>query len=533
MKRYIKKISKELIIYIVVAFVSYLIYALIPHYTKILFEGEYKKSVIGYTISLLSFIALAYIGNLIQKRWQIKFVKILKKDYFNKVITLNYEEFSKRRVGEYISFQGNDIELIKNDYLNPLVGIVIQVLRIITNFVIIAMTLNIKISIILISISILGVMLPKSLGRETAKRRDIYLNNQKKYYSTIEELFNGFKIINNRTRNNIKINHDKSLNSIADKEYHYGKANGLMWALNGLGSESLNYITFLYLGYLRYKGNIDSGFAIAAFQYAQSLTEPVHEILYGMGLVNSTKKMRYSFLEFVGNNNKTENRKKISSVEEIQINNLNKSYENFSLKNINLNLKKHKKYALIGLNGSGKSTLLDILSSHIKDYSGELKIDKNNINDIDHSYLIGIMNQNEYVFSESFQNNVTVFDSYKNIDDNIFLEDAMEFKDTYNSKKLSGGQKKIIGLCRLVNASTPVILLDEPLSAIDGSGKEYLLNKIISLNKIVVMITHDLDENLSKFDRVLFMEDGKLIYNLPYKDIKNKKEFLVLQNIIG
>ena len=357
MKNYIKKVWKELTLYIIVAFVSYLVYALIPYFTKQLFEEEYKIAIVGYSACLVSFIFLAYVGNVSQKKWQIKFETLLKKDYFNKVINLNHEKFEKKKVGEYISFQSNDINLIVSDYLNPLIGIVTQSLRIITNFVVIALILDLKISILLVSISIIAVVLPKSLGKETAVRREGYLEKQKKYYSLIEELFNGFKVINQRTRPSIKSIHSESLNEVADEHYKYGRANGLMWALNGLGSESLNYITFLYLGFMRYKDKITTGFAIAAFQYAQSLTEPVHEILYYLGMVNSTEKMREEFLEFVKVDEEIE-KDKVDFFDMDNINNLSKEYDHFSLKDINLKLEKNKKYALIGLNGSEKALYL-------------------------------------------------------------------------------------------------------------------------------------------------------------------------------
>lgn len=530
MKNYLKRIQKELVMFTILTFLSYFFYSLIPYYTKILFEGEYQKSIIGYTVYLSAYVIAAYFCNITQTRYKVEFDKVLKEDYFNKVISLNYEDFSKKKVGEYISFQANDITEIGNDYLAPLMGIITQTIRIITYFIVITILLDIKVSLILIVASFLGVMFPKSLGAETAKRRENYLDCQNHYYSRIEELFNGFKVINFRTINRIKENHDENLKRVLDERYKYGKANGLMWALNGLGSESLNYIIFLYLAYLTYKGNIEVGFAIATFQYSQSLMEPVHEILYYINMVNSSKGLLNSFLNFVKADNEKDEKAVVDSFKKISIDNLNKNYERFGLQNINLNLEKNKKYALIGLNGSGKSTLFNILSSYIKDYSGKFKVDGKDINKIETSYLIGIMNQDEYIFSQSFDDNITVFNSYENRNDNIFIEDAEKLKESNNCKVLSGGEKKIIGLCRLINANTPVILLDEPLSAIDESKKEGLLDKILSLDKTVVMITHDIGENLNKFDRILFMEGGKLIYNLPYEEIKDKEEFKLLQN---
>lgn len=533
MNKYFKKIQKELIIFIFLTFLSYVFYALIPYYTKILFEGEYKKAIIGYSVCLSAFVFIAYLCNITQTKYKIKFDKALKEDYFNKVISLNYEDFSKKKVGEYISFQANDITVIGNDYLAPLMGIVTQAIRIVTCFVIITISLDFKVSLILMGTSIAGVMLPKSLGAETAKRRNNYLDYQKKYYSKIEEILNGFKVVNSRTRNSIKENHNRNLKRVIEERYKYGKANGLMWALNGLGAESLNYVIFLYLGYITYKGNITAGFAIATFQYAQSLMEPVHEILYYMNMVKSTKGMIDNFTRFTKNNVKEEAKIVTKSFEKISINNLSKCFKQFKLEDINLEIEKNKKYAIIGSNGSGKSTLFNILASYSKDYYGEIKVDDKYINEIETSYLIGTMCQNEYTFSENFKDNITVFDSYENIDNNIFSDYVQRLKGSNNCKILSGGEQKLIGLVRLVNESTPIILLDEPFSAVDESRKEELLDKVLSLDKAVIMITHDIGESLNKFDRILFMESGKLMYNLPYEKLKDKKEFKILKKAVS
>ena len=61
------------------------------------------------------------------------------------------------------------------------------------------------------------------------------------------------------------------------------------------------------------------------------------------------------------------------------------------------------------------------MASYIEEYEGEVKIDSHNLKEIDTSDLIGIMNQDEYIFSNDFKDNITLFDSYDYLEDNIFL----------------------------------------------------------------------------------------------------------------
>lgn len=490
-------------------------------------------SIVGYSVCLGLFIFTSYLNNVVQVKYKMKFDQSLKEDYFDSIVNMKYEEFSKKKIGEYISFQANDITAIGDDYLNPLVAIVTQSIRIGTYFVVISIALDIKVSIILTGASFLGVILPKRLGVETARRRKKYLEHQKGYYSKIEELLNGFKTINHRTRKNIKSNHKKSLQDVVSERYKYGKANSRMWSLNGLGSESINYIIFLYLGYLAINGDISAAFAVATFQYAQGLSEPVHEMLYYLSMIHSSKDLVKSYLDFVNLKDLDEQKEHVELANELTVKKLGKSFDDFKLNEMNITFEKNKKYAVIGMNGSGKSTFFNILSSHLNEYEGEILVDGKNIKDIESSYLIGTLEQDEYIFSDNFIDNVTVFDSYENKVNDVFFDEANILRNQENCKKLSGGEKKMVGLVRLLNKNTPIILLDEPFSAVDNSKKEGLLNKLLAIDKTMIMITHDIDESLSKFDKVLFMDKGKLIYELPYQELKETQEYKVLEQSIS
>jgi len=533
MSKYLKIISKELSFFLIAISLSYFVYALIPYFTMQLFEGRFALALWGYTICLALHVLFAYLGNILQVRWKVKYEGALKTDYFDAVTSLNFETFSKKKVGEYISFQANDIPTIVNDYLNPLVAIVTSVINIILTFGVISITLNFYVGFILAIFATVGVFLPKSLSKTTAKKRELYLEQQKKYYTAIEELFNGFKVINGRTKHSINNKHGEHLGKVLRQRYEFGKASSLMWALNGLGAESLNYAAFLYLGYLTFRGSITAGFAIATFQYAKGLSDPVHEILYSRSMIKSSKGLIEDYLRFTekfSSATQQLQKRKINSYEKLHLFNVNKNYDNFRLSDINIEFERNKKYAFIGLNGSGKTTLFNILSRYIIQDSGDFKIDCDIIDSIDDNVIIGSMSQEEYIFSDSFHDNVTVYGSYEILDSNIFIEDAANFINCKNCSALSGGQKKILGLCRLMNKNTPIVLLDEPFAHVDENRKEVLFDKLVSLNKTVIVVTHDIGESLSKFDKVLFFDKGQLLYSATYDEIKKTKEFNNLKN---
>lgn len=302
MKQYLKKVQKEIILFVLTGTLGYIFSSLLPYYIKMMFEDVCVNAVIGYCVCLAAYILFAYFANLSQVIYKNKFDTLIKRNYFHKAFSLREESFKKREVGAYISFQVNDITEIGENYLNPFVGIILQSIRLVVVLIIILFVLDYKIALLLALSTLLSIMLPKSLGRETAKRRTEYLDEQKRYYSKMEDFYQGHNVSNNKTINKITLLHETLLNNVLRKRVHYGKTNSLMWTINGLGVECINLLIFLYLGFLLLKGNISAGFAIAAFQYARSLMEPAENILYNKSLLHSMDEVLQAFLDFMKDN---------------------------------------------------------------------------------------------------------------------------------------------------------------------------------------------------------------------------------------
>ncbi len=539
MRSYLKKIQKEIILFVTAGSSAYIFSGFLPYFIKRMFEGAYVEAVVGYCVCLAAYILFSYLTNLSQVVYKNKFDTLVKKDYFDKAFSLREEAFQKKEVGEYISFQVNDITEISENYLNPFVGILLQGIRIVIVLIIILFVLNYQMTLLLCAATALSIMLPKSLGKETAKRRAAYLGEQKVYYSRMEDFYHGHKVSNNRTIRRITSLHGESLDHVLKERIHYGKANSLMWTINGLGIECINLLIFLYLGFLLFKGSVSAGFAIAAFQYTRSLMEPVQEILYNKSLLHSMDEVIQAFLDFINTDkgaNQADNfvhADQISGRDDqpyILVQKLSISWNNFQFGRIDLEIQKHKKYALIGVNGSGKSTLFHVLASQIDAYEGDVYFRGINIRDRDLSNYIGVLNQDEFVFSADHRDNTTVFGSYDEIKENPFCTENRKILESGDCSVLSGGEKNLLNLERAYNENTEVLLLDEPLAAVDEGRKDVLLNKILSMEKTIIMVTHDVGKSLERFDSVILMKNGQILYNLPYAQIVDRKEFVELKD---
>ncbi|WP_461612343.1 ATP-binding cassette domain-containing protein [Clostridium sp. Marseille-QA1073] len=135
-------------------------------------------------------------------------------------------------------------------------------------------------------------------------------------------------------------------------------------------------------------------------------------------------------------------------------------------------------------------------------------------------------------------NNASVFSSYNNtkiseIVDNLNLNMLEDIKYKENCQQLSGGEKQIVNIVRILSADTPICIMDEPFSAMDMNTTEVLQNTLMSIkDKTIVMVTHKLSQQqLEQFDEIILMKSGKVVQRGAYSDILKTLEFRRLQAI--
>lgn len=214
----------------------------------------------------------------------------------------------------------------------------------------------------------------------------------------------------------------------------------------------------------------------------------------------------------------------------IEIKNLCVSFdEKEILKNISVNFMKNKITAIIGQSGSGKTTLLNTISLINEDYAGEIFFESQNIKTIKKEILrknIGILLQNATPFPMSILQNLTYAPIYHGVKDKDVLNDLVvkllkecslydEVKDKLDKSalSLSGGQKQRLCLARTLSVNPKVLLLDEPCSSLDINNTKIIENTLLSLSKnhTIIIITHNLSQAKRIADKIVFMQDGKII----------------------
>ena len=195
---------------------------------------------------------------------------------------------------------------------------------------------------------------------------------------------------------------------------------------------------------------------------------------------------------------------------------------------INLEIKQGEFVALAGLSGSGKTTLLRILAG-LEDAKGTLEID-NNIWLNEKFCLASQKREIGFVFQDyALFPNFSVLDNllYVNKDKELanYLLKMTELEELKNRfpQTLSGGQKQRVSLCRALMNRPKILLMDEPLSALDSNMRTKLQNEILTLHKefntTTIMVSHDPSEIYRLANRVVILNFGGIINDGTPKDI--------------
>ena len=210
----------------------------------------------------------------------------------------------------------------------------------------------------------------------------------------------------------------------------------------------------------------------------------------------------------------------------IVIKNIDKYYgKNKILDNINIDIEKGEFVSLLGPSGCGKTTLLRIISGLESKNSGSISVDGKDISKLSPAKRnIGIVFQNYVLFP-----NLTVYENIayglvnkkvekdeieRRVNDILDKVDLKHIKHKY-PKQLSGGQQQRVALARAVVLSPSILLLDEPLSALDAKVRETLRKEIKTLQKelgiTTIMVTHDQEEALTMSDKIVVMNQGEVM----------------------
>lgn len=199
------------------------------------------------------------------------------------------------------------------------------------------------------------------------------------------------------------------------------------------------------------------------------------------------------------------------------------------LKNLNLFINKGEFVVLTGASGSGKTTIGKILTGFIKPTSGNIYIDKQELQHINQiKNKIGYVTQDFYLFDKTIIENIAIGEDINSIDQikiNKILNDVnlLSFIEQQQfglmqpigemGNKMSGGEKQRLAIARAMYKNAEILVLDEATSSLDVSNELEVLDtiyKIAKSNNITVLIITHRISTVKKYDKLYYLQDRKL-----------------------
>lgn len=225
----------------------------------------------------------------------------------------------------------------------------------------------------------------------------------------------------------------------------------------------------------------------------------------------------------------------------IELDHISKRYPNstsLAIDDVCLTIADQSFVALLGASGSGKTTILKTINQLIHQDQGDLRINDVNVNMIEAPILrrgMGYVFQGSGLFPHlSIAENISITPhlldwSKEKIDLRVkkllaMVDLPLDFANRFPNQ-LSGGQQQRVAIARALAANPPIMLMDEPFSALDPITRDKLGSEYRklhqNLNMTTVMVSHDIQEALLLADRIIIIKSGKIIADfLPHQALQ-------------
>ena len=471
-------------------------------------------------------------------------VRDMRRELYNKILTLPLGFFSQERKGDIIARMSGDINEVESSIMstldmllkNPILIIFYMGTLIITSW---------QLTVFTIVVAPLLIWLMSALGRTLKKKS---LQAQALWSDTmsqLEETLGGLRVIKAfvaedkmQTRfNNVTEAVKKKTGRVATRQ-----------ALAHPMSEFLGTVLIaIVLGFggaiiLSEKAWFDAPTFIFYMVILYSVINPLkdfakagYNIPKGMASMERVNKI----LETDSSIKEAPNASDVTGFnDEITFSNVSFSYDEDRkiLDDINLTVKKGTTVAIVGESGAGKSTLVDLIPRFYDVTGGSIKIDGTDIRDMKiHSLrsLMGNVNQEPILFNDTIFNNIAfgvegatmeqVIAAAKIANAHDFI---MEKEDGYNTNigdrgmRLSGGQRQRLSIARAILKNPPILILDEATASLDTESEKLVqeaLDRLMS-TRTTIAIAHRLS-TIKNSDEIIVMHEGHIVERGKHEEL--------------
>lgn len=518
-------------------------------------EGAEYKTAVEYLLLMLALVLIklvwaAWIENVTTPRAQEILHRKLRMELYQKAVELDLEQYDNPEYYNEFVWSINEAAGRMDAILQDFGKALGQITRILANGVFF-LTLD-AFGIVFILASLAVIALTQSYIGRVQFARDARLKpieRKRSYFNRIFYLNDYAKEIRlNPVAEQLKEEFSETNGRVYPIVREYGKKNALAGFLGDFGSNDI-LINTLYLGYLVYQTVVRKllsyGSAMALFSASSSFKNAIGGLAMMIPKFEQhglyVEKIR-TFLAYESNMPDGE-RQPEENFRELTVENVSFAYGNDedTLHDISLSIKAGEKIAIVGYNGAGKSTLIKLLLRLYDVRQGAIRLNGRDIREYgkkSYRALFAAVFQDYKIFASDIADNVKMdvaqetdreriesalsrsgfSERLETLTEGIYTPLTREFDE--QGINLSGGETQKVTIARTFYKYCPVIILDEPSSALDPIS-EYQLNQTMmeaAKDKAVIYISHRLSSTVMA-DRIYMLEQGRIIETGSHKEL--------------
>ncbi len=471
-------------------------------------------------------------------------VKNMRDKLFGRIERLPFSWHMRNKTGDIIQRCTSDIDTLRNFISEQMTGIFRIVIMLVLSLI---FMFSMNLILTLIAIIPMPVVLWYSLIFHKTVRSEFQLcdENEGKLSAMVQENLTGVRVVRAFGREKSELEkfsaHNKYYTSLWVRVSH---SLAKFWSVSDL-MIGIQMLAIMAAGcWLCIRGDMLAGEYVSFISYNSMLIWPIRQL---GRMISEMSKASVSIdrIQYIMDSEEEHDAPNAGEADmsgDICFNNVSFAYENCPeiLKNISFTVKSGTTLGILGGTGSGKSTLMFLLDKlyELEEGKGSITVGGTDINKIRTKYLrehIGMVLQEPYLFSRTISENIGITNENMTLSDiraaarDACLDDTVtSFAQGYETKvgergvTLSGGQKQRAAIARMLTQKTPIMILDDSLSAVDTQTDARIRAALEKhFGKVTVIIISHRITTLQKCDRIVVLDKGTVAEMGTHDELKD------------
>ena len=498
------------------------------------------------TIAIIS--VCQWIMNKANNKITFQVVRDVRKEAFERLQILPFEYLDSKQTGDIVSRIISDVDLFSDGLLMGFTQLFTGIVTIVGTLMFM-FYLNFKIALVVVVLTPLSLFVARFIATRSFNLFKLQSEARSDQTSFVDEMVGNLSVVKAFAHEDENMEYFDSINERLEETSI--KATFIS-SLTNPGTRFINNLVYAAVALFGALTCISGGMTVGGLtiflSYANQYTKPFNEI---SGVVTELQNaLACAERVFALIEEKTEIPDSAKAPEtfepsgNIKFNDVFFSYDKNKklIEDLNLDIKKGQRVAIVGPTGAGKSTLINLLMRFYDVDQGEISIDGINLKDLKRRQVrdnFGMVLQETWLRSGTIKDNITlgregftdeeIIEAAKASHAHSFIKRLPEGYDTViseNGGNLSQGQKQLLCITRVMLSIPPMLILDEATSSIDTSTEiriQKAFNRMMS-GRTSFIVAHRLS-TIREADVILVMKNGRIIEQGSHNELLEKKGF--------